>query len=310
MINIYKTIDGKVEEIEEIEKHAWINMVNPTEEELLWVSDQMNVEEDFLRAALDEEETSRVEWDEDTNQALITIDVPTMDDSSDMVLYSTLPVGIIETHENIITVCLEEHTVIEDFAKGRVKHVFTNLKTRFIFQILYRVASRFLVYLRHINRMSTEIEKELHRSMKNKELIQLLDLEKSLVFFSTSLKANQLVLEKLQRGRIIKLYEDDKELLEDVIIEVEQAIEMSNIYSNILSGTMDAFASIISNNLNIVMKVLTAITILMSIPTMISSFYGMNVTGLPFANFGSVVIIVAVLTSLVALILYKKNMFS
>ncbi len=310
MINIYKTIDGKVEEIEEIEKHAWINMVNPTEEELLWVSDQMNVEEDFLRAALDEEEISRVEWDEDTNQALITIDVPTMDDSSDMVLYSTLPVGIIETHENIITVCLEEHTVIEDFAKGRVKHVFTNLKTRFIFQILYRVASRFLVYLRHINRMSTEIEKELHRSMKNKELIQLLDLEKSLVFFSTSLKANQLVLEKLQRGRIIKLYEDDKELLEDVIIEVEQAIEMSNIYSNILSGTMDAFASIISNNLNIVMKVLTAITILMSIPTMISSFYGMNVTGLPFANFGSVVIIVAVLTSLVALILYKKNMFS
>ena len=310
MINIYKTIDGKVEEIEEIEKHAWINMVNPTEEELLWVSDQMNVEEDFLRAALDEEEISRVEWDEDTNQALITIDVPTMDDSSDMVLYSTLPVGIIETHENIITVCLEEHTVIEDFAKGRVKHVFTNLKTRFIFQILYRVASRFLVYLRHINRTSTEIEKELHRSMKNKELIQLLDLEKSLVFFSTSLKANQLVLEKLQRGRIIKLYEDDKELLEDVIIEVEQAIEMSNIYSNILSGTMDAFASIISNNLNIVMKVLTAITILMSIPTMISSFYGMNVTGLPFANFGSVVIIVAVLTSLVALILYKKNMFS
>ncbi|MDO4289509.1 MAG: magnesium transporter CorA family protein [Eubacterium sp.] len=310
MINIYKTIDGKVEEIEEIEKHAWINMVNPTDEELLWVSDQMNVEEDFLRAALDEEEISRAEWDEDTNQALITIDVPTMDDSSDMVLYSTLPVGIIETHENIITVCLEEHTVIEDFAKGRVKHVFTNLKTRFIFQILYRVASRFLVYLRHINRMSTEIEKELHRSMKNKELIQLLDLEKSLVFFSTSLKANQLVLEKLQRGRIIKLYEDDKELLEDVIIEVEQAIEMSNIYSNILSGTMDAFASIISNNLNIVMKVLTAITILMAIPTMVSSFYGMNVTGLPFANFGSVLIVVVVLTSLVALVLYKKNMFS
>ena len=310
MINIYKTIDGKVEEIEEIEKHAWINMVNPTDEELLWVSDQMNVEEDFLRAALDEEEISRAEWDEDTNQALITIDVPTMDDGTDMVLYSTLPVGIIETHENIITVCLEEHTVIEDFAKGRVKHVFTNLKTRFIFQILYRVASRFLVYLRHINRMSTEIEKELHRSMKNKELIQLLDLEKSLVFFSTSLKANQLVLEKLQRGRIIKLYEDDKELLEDVIIEVEQAIEMSNIYSNILSGTMDAFASIISNNLNIVMKVLTSITILMAIPTMVSSFYGMNVSGLPFPNFGSVVIVVVVLTSLVALILYKKNMFS
>ena len=158
--------------------------------------------------------------------------------------------------------------------------------------------------------MSTEIEKELHRSMKNKELIQLLDLEKSLVFFSTSLKANQSVLEKLQRGRVIKLYEDDRELLEDVLIEVEQAIEMSNIYSNILSGTMDAFASIISNNLNIVMKVLTSITILMAIPTMVSSFYGMNVSGLPFANFGAVVIIVVILTALVAMILFRKNMFS
>ena len=263
MINIYKTIDGKIVEIDEIEKHAWINMVNPTEEELLSISDQLNVEEDFLRAALDEEE-----------------------------------------------ICLQSNTIIDDFAKGRVKHVFTNLKTRFIFQMLYRVATRFLVYLRHINRMSTEIEKELHRSMKNKELIQLLDLEKSLVFFSTSLKANQSVLEKLQRGRVIKLYEDDRELLEDVLIEVEQAIEMSNIYSNILSGTMDAFASIISNNLNIVMKVLTSITILMAIPTMVSSFYGMNVSGLPFANFGAVVIIVVILTALVAIILFRKNMFS
>ena len=310
MINIYKTIDGKIVEIDEIEKHAWINMVNPTEEELLSISDQLNVEEDFLRAALDEEEISRVELDEDMNQALITIDVPIVDKTSQMVLYSTIPVGIIETHENIITVCLQSNTIIDDFAKGRVKHVFTNPKTRFIFQMLYRVATRFLVYLRHINRMSTEIEKELHRSMKNKELIQLLDLEKSLVFFSTSLKANQSVLEKLQRGRVIKLYEDDRELLEDVLIEVEQAIEMSNIYSNILSGTMDAFASIISNNLNIVMKVLTSITILMAIPTMVSSFYGMNVSGLPFANFGAVVIIVVILTALVAMILFRKNMFS
>lgn len=310
MINIYKTIDGKIVEIDKIEKHAWVNMVNPTEEELLSISDQLNVEEDFLRAALDEEEISRVEVDDDMNQSLITIDVPIVDDASKMLLYSTIPVGIIETHENIITVCLQNNTIIDDFAKGRVKHVFTNLKTRFIFQMLYRVASRFLVYLRHINRMSTEIEKELHRSMKNKELIQLLDLEKSLVFFSTSLKSNQSVLEKLSRGRIIKLYEDDEDLLEDVLIEVEQAIEMCNIYSNILSGTMDAFASIISNNLNIVMKVLTSLTILMTIPTIISSIYGMNVEGLPFASFGVVMIMMVFVTGLVALVLYKRNMFS
>lgn len=137
----------------------------------------------------------------------------------------------------------------------------------------------------------------------------MLDLEKSLVYFSTSLKSNQLVIEKLQRGRIIEIFEEDQELIDDVMIEMDQAIEMSNIYSNILSGTMDAFASLISNNLNIVMKVLTAITILMSIPTMISSFYGMNVTGLPFAEFVPVIIIIVAVTIVTAVILYKNNMF-
>lgn len=309
MIKIYKTIDGKIQEIESIERNSWINMVNPTEEELQFITKELAVEPDFLRAALDEEEISRVEL-EDNNQALITIDVPVIQKDTKMVLYTTIPVGIIQTEENIITVCLRDNTLIDDFAKGRVKNVFTNLKTRFVFQILYRVASRFLVYLRHINRMSTDIERQLHISMKNKELIQLLDLEKSLVFFSTSLKANQSVLEKLERGRIIKLYEEDKELLEDVLIEVQQAIEMSNIYANILSGTMDAFASIISNNLNIVMKILTSLTILMAIPTMISSFFGMNVQGIPVPNFWGVFFIALGFTGVAAFILFKKKMFS
>jgi magnesium transporter len=309
MINIYKTIDGKIEEVETIEKNSWINMVNPTEEELKFIMQKLEVEPDFLRAALDEEEISRVEL-EDNNQALITIDVPVVQKDTEMVLYTTIPVGIIQTEHNIITVCLRENTLIDDFAKGRIKNVYTNLRTRFIFQILYRVASRFLVYLRHINRMSIDIERELHRSMKNKELIQLLDLEKSLVFFSTSLKASQSVLEKLQRGRIIKLYEEDKELLEDVLIEVQQAIEMSNIYSNILSGTMHAFASIISNNLNIVMKILTSLTILMSIPTMIASFYGMNVHGIPLPNFWIIISISIGITAIAAFVLFRKKMFS
>jgi len=309
MIKIYKTIDGKMEEIESIEKNSWINMVNPTEEELRFITEKLEVEPDFLRAALDEEEISRVEL-EDNNQALITIDVPIVEKDAKMVLYTTIPVGIVQLEDNIITVCLRENTLIDDFAKGRVKNVFTNLKARFIFQILYRVASRFLIYLRHINRMSNDVEKELHISMKNKELFQLLDLEKSLVFFSTSLKANQSVLEKLQRGRVIKLYEEDKELLEDVLIEVQQAIEMSNIYSNILSGMMDAFASIISNNLNIVMKVLTSITILMAIPTMLSSFFGMNVIGIPISSFWGVVLIAFGFTGVAAFVLFKKKMFS
>ena len=309
MIKIYKTIDGKMVEIETIEKNSWINMINPTDDELQFIIHELNIDSDFLRAALDEEEISRVEVDEDKH-SLITLDVPIIEKDTDMVLYSTIPVGIIQTEHNIITVCLQDNTVIDDFAKGRVKNVYTNLKTRFIFQILYRVASRFLIYLRHINRMSADIEKQLHISLKNKELFQLLDLEKSLVFFSTSLKANQGVLEKLQRGRVIKLYEEDLELLEDVLIEVQQAIEMSNIYANILSGTMDAFASIISNNLNIVMKILTSLTILMAIPTLIASIYGMNVAGLPVPNFWTIIGISSVLTLIVGIILYRKNMFS
>ncbi|MBK5244761.1 MAG: magnesium transporter CorA family protein [Eubacteriaceae bacterium] len=309
MIKIYKTIDGKIEEIETIEKNSWIDMVNPTEEELQFITQELGVEPDFLRAALDEEEISRVEV-EDNDHALITIDVPVVQKNTKMVLYTTIPVGIIQTEDNIITVCLRGNTLIDDFAKGRVKNVFTNLRTRFIFQILYRIASRFLVYLRHINRMSTDIERELHISLKNNEVIQLLDLEKSLVFFSISLKANQAVVEKLQRGRIIKLYEEDKDLLEDVLIEVQQAIEMSNIYTNILSGTMDAFASIISNNLNIVMKILTSLTILTAIPTMFASFYGMNVSGIPMANFGFVVALALVATGVAAFVLFKKKMFS
>ncbi|MDK2905384.1 MAG: magnesium transporter [Eubacteriaceae bacterium] len=308
MIKFYKTIDGKISEIDTLEKNSWINMVNPTNEELQYIIHELNIDPDFLRAALDEEEISRVEVDED-NHALITIDVPVVQRDTQKVLYSTIPVGIIQTEDNIITVCLQADTVLDDFAKGRVKNVFTNLKTRFVFQILYRVASRFLVYLRHINRMSTDMERELHISMRNEELFQLLDLEKSLVFFSTSLKANQSVLEKLQRGRIIKLYEDDVELLEDVLIEVQQALEMSNIYASILGGTMEAYGSIISNNLNIVMKILTSLTILLSVPTLIASIYGMNVEGLPIPNFFSVVIVMMVITVASGVLLYKKKMF-
>ncbi len=310
MINIYKTMDGRIAPIEEFEKNCWINMTDPSAEEIEMVSTQYGIQEDYLRAALDNEEISRVEQDEDYNCSLITFDVPTLIKDSAELTYETYPIGIIETPVCVVTVCLHHTQIFEDIVAGKVKYVFTNLKTRFILQILYRAATRFLYFLRTINKRSAEVEMALHISMKNKELFQMLELEKSLVFFSTSLKSNQMVIEKLQRGRIIKLYEDDVELLEDVLIEVDQAIEMCSIYSNILSGEMDAFASIISNNLNIVMKVLTAITILMAIPTMVSSFYGMNVAGLPFASFGPVVTLTVVLTALVAFVLYKFHMFS
>lgn len=310
MLQIFKTINGKITEVETIEKDTWINLVSPTKEEMELVGTSLHIEEDFLFAALDKEEISRVELDDETGHALITLDIPVMESHDELLFYHTIPIGIIETADNVVTVSVQSTKLLEDFAGGVVKYVFTNLRSRFIFQLMYLVATRFLVYLRQINRMTNQIEKEVHKSMKNKELFQLMDLEKSLVFFSTSLRANQLVMEKLQRGRILQLYEDDQDLLEDIIIEFDQAIEMATMYSNILSSTMDAFASIINNNLNNVMKKLTIVTILMSIPTMISSFYGMNVKGLPMANFLPVMGLIIVITSMVALVLYKLRMFS
>ena len=172
-----------------------------------------------------------------------------------------------------------------------------------------RVATRYLQYLKQIDKISGHVEKELRKSMKNKELIQLLEISKSLVYFSSSLKADEITMEKMMRGRFIKLYEEDQDLLDDVIIELKQAIEMASIYLNILSGTMDAFASVISNNLNIVMKVLASITLIMSIPTIISGLYGMNVGNIPIQNFWFPVGLSVVMMLIAAFVLYKKKMF-
>ncbi len=306
-MDFYKTIEGVITPIDRIEDDCWINLVNPTADEISEVVETLSLDSGFVKAALDEEETSRVESEE--NQTLIIVDIPYAHKQNNLVTYETVPLGIIITSKNIVTVCLKETVVLRDFADAKVKNVHINLKTRFILQVLYKIASHYLIYLRQIDKISNYVEKQLHISMKNKELIQLLDLEKSLVFFSTSLRANEVTLEKVLRGRLIKLYEEDQDLLEDVLIEVKQAIEMSNIYSNILSGTMDAFASVISNNLNIVMKTLTVVTILMAVPTMIASFYGMNVDGIPAPHFWFVVMISVAITGLAGFYLFKKKMF-
>lgn len=282
MLNIFKTVDNNLFKLEKIEDDAWISLVNPSEEEIDFVKEELNIEMDFLRAALDVEEYSRIEVEEE--HVLILIDMPTADKEDDHLVYSTLPFAIILTEKNIVTVCLKDSYIIDQFEKNSVRSFFTTKRYRFVLQILFKISKRFLLYLKQIDKMSSDVEHQLHRSMKNRELIQLLDLEKSLVYFTTALKANEIVLEKMMRLDAIKLYEEDEDLLEDVIIENKQAIEMATIYSNILSGMMDAFASVISNNLNVVMKVLTSITIVMAIPTMIASFYGMNVAWLPMAK--------------------------
>lgn len=308
MLTINKTIGGRMTAMDCLEEGCWINLTHPNEEELQVVTDLLHVEPDFLRAALDEEETSRIDVEE--GQTLIIIDTPAIEKSDSAVVYSTAPLGIIVTESNIVTVSLRESSVIRDFEEGLVRGVSTLKKTSFILHILLRVAKRYLQYLKQIDKIYNHMERQLHKTQRNKELIQLMDLEKSLVYFNTSLKANEVTLEKILRGRIVTLYEEDQDLLEDVLIEVRQAIEMANIYSSIISRMMDAFASVISNNLNVIMKVLTSITILLTIPNIIFSFYGMNVAGLPWDQFFWVPIVIAVvLVLVVGFILKKKDLF-
>ena len=294
--------------LDTIQDGCWVNLTYPSEDELNTVAATLGVEPTFLRAALDEEETSRIDTEE--GQTLLIIDVPAVE-KDDAVVYTTLPLGISDTERHIITVCLKESSIIRDFQDGLVRNAETQKRTSFILYMLLRVAKRFLQYLKQIDKIYSYMERQLYKSQRNKEHIQLLDLEKSLVYFNTSLKANEVTLEKILRGRIITLYEEDHDLLEDVLIEVRQAIEMANIYSSIISGMMDAFASVISNNLNVIMKVLTSITILLTIPNIIFGFYGMNITqGLPLDQFWWFPLVVAVvIIGIVAVLLKKKDLF-
>lgn len=309
LLSIHKTIDGKMTKLDTIQDGCWVNLTYPSEDELNTVAATLGVEPTFLRAALDEEETSRI--DTEDGQTLLIIDVPAVE-KDDAVVYSTLPLGIIVTEKHIITVCLKESSIIKDFQDGLVRNAETQKRTSFILYMLLRVAKRFLQYLKQIDKIYNYMERQLYKSQRNKELIQLLDLEKSLVYFNTSLKANEVTLEKILRGRIITLYEEDHDLLEDVLIEVRQAIEMANIYSSIISGMMDAFASVISNNLNVIMKVLTSITILLTVPNIVFSFYGMNIegSGLPLAQFWWFPLaITVVIIGIVAVLLKKRDLF-
>lgn len=315
MLKIYNTDiqTGVTSEIKEFKKGSWINLVNPSNDEIQKVCSSINIQEDFIRYSLDLEEKARIDQEEDDNTVLFVIDTPIIEKNDDSIIYSTLPLGMIVVRDDFfITVCLRKNKVVDDFEKKMPKSFATYKKSRFILQILFSNASLFLNYLKQINKDTEATENKLKDSLRNKELLQMLNLEKSLVYFSTSLKSNEVVMEKTMKGRIIKLYDEDEDLLEDAIIENKQAIEMGKIYSDILNGTMDVYASLISNNLNVVMKFLTSITLVIAVPTMISSFWGMNVN-LPFehSNIGFFVIVTvsALLTLFVAWWLKRRDMF-
>lgn len=311
MLNIYQTNGSRLEEITEIRHGCWINLVAPTEEEIRFIATNLEIPIDSIKDALDDEERSRIEKED--NHVLMIVDIPLLThDDVGFPIYDTIPVGMIVHQTCVITVCLQGNPIFDDFSKSRIKGFYTHMKTRFAFQMLYRISTYYLRYLKQINRKTGEIEKELHQSMKNKELFSLLSLEKSLVYFTTSLKSNNIMMERLLRLNYLKMYEEDQDLLQDVIIENKQAMEMTEVYSSILSGMMDAFASVISNNVNIVMKFLTAITIVISLPTLVASIYGMNVK-IPFQDapfaFGIPMTLSIILASITAYIFWKKRYF-
>ncbi len=313
MKRIFKTVDDHMTECTTLEKGCWVHLENPTKEELEGLTTRFALDPTFLPAALDEEESARIEFDPDKQQTLILVDVPYVEAEGSGYVYSTTPLGIVLVDDIIITVCTRDTPIITDFTEERVRGFWTFKRTRFILQILYRNASRFLSYLKQIDKASMHVQDKLEKSSRNQELLQMMKLEKSLVFFSTSLKGNELVMEKLMRQTtILKQFPEDTDLLEDVIIENKQAMEMCAIYRDIMSGTMDAFASIISNNLNITMKVLTSVTALLAIPTIFSSLWGMNVP-VPFQDspfgFWIVLGISVVVAGACFILMYKKRMF-
>jgi len=299
MIRYYKTIDNKLEKLTDFESGCWINLVEPSQNEIREIANKFSIDVETIKSALDEEERSRIDVEED--HTLILIDIPIDESDIKSTHYSTIPLGIILAKECIITVCTTQTKVLNDFIAGHVKGFYTYKRTRFILQILNRISTSYLIYLRQIDKKSLMIEKRLHKSMKNRELIQLHSLEKSLVYFSTSLKANEITLEKMLKLEIMQKYEEDQDVLEDVIIENKQALEMATIYGDILSRIMDAFSAIISNNQNNVMQFLTSITLITTIPTIVSGFFGMNVGGIPYANDINGFWIVMLITTLICL---------
>ena len=274
MITYHKTGEHGLEVVDEIVKNCWINVVDPTPDELTELR-ALDIPPEFITYPLDLDERPRIEREE--GYTLILLRVPYFQGDASDLPYITIPLGMVLNGQWIMTICRYDHELLHEFVAGKVRGLATAKRNRFILHMLLSAANKYLSNLRDINKVVDGLEDQLQMSMKNRELLGLLKYQKSLVYFTTALKANELMMERLHRSGFFRTYPDDEDLLEDVITENQQAIEMTNIASNILSSMMDAFASIISNNMNVVIKFLTAVTIVLTLPTVITSFYGMNV---------------------------------
>jgi magnesium transporter len=306
MVKYFSIQDDALIKTQNLSDAFWTYLENPDDDELLLHSTQLNIDLDDLKSALDINEISRVEFNDD--HIFFILKVPLYLKTKEIKFY-TEPIGFFIFSDRVLSVCLSNNNVLSYFM-GVNKSTSLQSPYTFIISILNRTASQYLKMLTEINKRTSYIEKELQESMKNKELIRLLNLEKSLVYFTTSLRSNEMITRKLKRAKAYSQDEDLLDSLDDVLVEVKQAIEMSDIYSNILSGMMGAFASIISNNLSVIMKFMTMITIILQIPTLISSFGGMNYK-LPLQSYPHAYMIMALLSLLLVVIMiiifhYKK----
>lgn len=310
MVKIYITKNGNLETIEKPQKGCWINMVHPTEKELIEIEEKYNIESDDLRAPLDEEEASRITKEDD--YTLVLVDIPNIEEKNGKNRFSTIPLGIIIAKGAIITVCLE-NTPILHFKSRAGRNVDTTLKTRMLLQILLDNAKLFLKYLRQINKESENLEVELKRSIENPALLEMMELGRSLLYFTTSLKGNNAVLEKLSKTASVTRYEEDEDLFEDVVIETKQASEMAETYSGVINGLMDAYSSIISNNMNVIQKFIAIAAVVISIPSIVFDAYGMNIDGVPFENSPRAFVIIVVVALCASFLVYqyfkRKKMF-
>ena len=313
MLKIYNTdvTSGEFSRIDTYEVGSWVNLVNPTEAEIDEVVNALGIKKNFIMSIIDDDEKPRI--DEEEGVKMLLLDVPVYEIKNKIKTITTLPIGILVVRNDyIVTVCLQKYSIIDEFTKGKVKEFYTYKKSRFIIQMIYKLALLYLKMLREIDNKIEVAESNILNATKNQELLNLLSIENSLTYIITALKSNGVVLDKILKGNVIELYEEDEDLLEDAIIENNQAIEMADLYRGILSSTTDTVATIISNNLNTIMKFLAGITIVFSIPTMVASFMGMNVTFGKFDDnpydFVLLILVSLLLSLIVALILKKKNM--
>ena len=308
MLTIYKTTEQGLEQLDSMANGTWVKVIDPTPEETQKLV-SWGIDLDYVNYSLDLDEMPRIERDED--YTFILIRIPHSQPESD-IPYTTIPLGIMIKGNTIVTLCRYDKDMFKVLANGKYRLLKTGKRYRFALYIFLETATRYLTHLREINRTTEAIEDQLQKSTRNRELMELLKYQKSLTYFATALRSNEVMMERVQRTQIFNYYEEDADLLEDVLTENQQAIQMTSINTEILASMMDAFASIISNNLNGVMKALAAITIIINVPAVVAAFYGMNVS-LPGEQhplaFFTVLGISLSLTALATFIFYKRDWF-